>query len=206
MKFKIASMFLVLGLAQMQFACGQEYQQRDKGGQQGSPFQEQLPATQNKEELEKKFSESLANVTLQGHYTTGGETGAAPREDKYQIESATKISGDMWLLKVRIQYGGHDVSAPLPLRVVWSGDTPVITLDKMNIPGFGTFTARVMFFQGRYTGMWDGVGHGGILYGTITKNKPADAKDKPTESKDKPAEVKDKPAEPAKEKEASGGK
>jgi len=60
---------------------------------------------------------------------------------------------------------------------VWAGDTPVITLDNMTVPGFGAFTARVMIFEGRYTGIWDGAGHGGVMVGTITKQQ-AD-KDRP---------------------------
>ena len=37
------------------------------------------------------------------------------------------------------------------------------------MPGFGQFTARVKIFDGKYSGMWDGGNHGGMLFGKITK-------------------------------------
>jgi hypothetical protein len=126
-----------------------------------------LPA---KEELEKKFQETLSGATLTGHFTSGKGDAASAKEEKYAIESVTKLPGsDVWLFKARIQYGNHDATVPLPLRVVWAGDTPVITLDKFPVPGFGTFTARVMIFDGKYAGTWDGGNHGGMLFGKITK-------------------------------------
>ena len=121
-------------------------------------------------ELEKKFQDALTGATLQGHFTSNrDENGTSPKEDKYSITSVTKMQGDVWLFNTRIQYGAHDITLPLPLRVVWAGDTPVITLDKMPVPGMGSFTARVMIFDRKYAGMWDGGDHGGLLYGKITK-------------------------------------
>jgi hypothetical protein len=131
----------------------------------------------SQEELEKNFQDSLKGATLQGHFTNSrDENGAASKEEKYSIASVTKLQGDVWLFNARIQYGAHDLTLPLPLHVVWAGDTPVITLDKVPVPGMGTFTARVMIFDGKYAGMWDGGDHGGLLYGKITKDKEA-AKD-----------------------------
>ena len=121
-------------------------------------------------ELEKKFQETLSGATLQGHFTNNrDEKETSPKEDKYTIQSVTKMQGDVWLFTSRIQYGTHDVTLPLPLRVVWAGDTPVITLDKVPVPGMGSFTARVMIFDNQYAGMWDGGDHGGLLYGKIVK-------------------------------------
>jgi hypothetical protein len=129
-------------------------------------------AQPTKKELEKKFQETLSGATLTGHFTSGKEDAAAAKEEKYTIDSVTKVpGGDRWLFNARIQYGGHDVTLPLLLRVVWAGDTPVITLDKFSVPGFGQFTARVMIFDGKYSGMWDGGNHGGLLYGKITKEE-----------------------------------
>ena len=97
------------------------------------------------------------------------------KEDKYTIESVTKGPGDLWWFKARIQYGGHDVTVPsLPLKVLWAGDTPVITVDKMPFPGLGTYTARVLIYDNKYVGTWDGANHGGTLFGKIVK---AEAKD-----------------------------
>jgi hypothetical protein len=147
-----------------------------KGDQKQQPAaQEKAAQVLGKEELEKRFSEMLSGVTLKGRFTSDRNDTAPAHEDQYDIQSVTKVLGDYWLFQVRIKYGNHDRTLPLPLRVVWAGDTPVITLDNMTVPGFGAFTARVMIFEGRYTGIWDGAGHGGVMVGTITKKQAAPA-------------------------------
>jgi hypothetical protein len=143
----------------------------------------QLPAapadakskTPKREELEKAFAERMSGAALVGHFTDRTrENAKLPREEKYTLGKVSKLTGDYWLFSARIQYGEHDVTLPLSLRVVWAGDTPVITLDKAPIPGFGTFTCRVMIFGDQYAGTWDGGDHGGHLFGKIVR---ADKKD-----------------------------
>jgi hypothetical protein len=146
--------------------------------------QEQVPNLA-KEELEKKFQETLDGATLVGRFTSarkGKSDGGG--EEKYKIDSVKKIGGDLWLFTARIQYGNHDATVPLPLRVLWAGDTPVITLDKFPVPGFGTFSARVMIYDNQYAGMWDGGNHGGLLSGKITKDaKPENSPGKSADAK-----------------------
>jgi hypothetical protein len=137
--------------------------------------QEEIPSL-TKAELEKKFGETLNGATLTGRFTAGkGDKGDGGGQEKYVIDSAKKLAGDYWLITARIQYGNHDATVPLPLRVLWAGDTPVITLDKFPVPGFGTFSARVLIYDNKYAGTWDGGNHGGVLSGKISKEKPADA-------------------------------
>jgi hypothetical protein len=129
----------------------------------------------NRAELEKAFAEKMSGAALVGHFTDRTrENAKLPREEKYTLGKVSKLAGDYWLFSARIQYGDHDVTLPLSLRVVWAGDTPVITLDKAPIPGFGTFTCRVMIFGDQYAGTWDGGDHGGHLFGKIVR---ADKKD-----------------------------
>jgi len=118
---------------------------------------------------EKAFGELLTGATLEGNFTSRDrEGGKLPAPEKYTLGKVSKIKDDLWNFETRIQYGKTDVTIPLALRVVWSGDTPVITLDKVAIPGIGTFTCRVMFFDKQYAGMWDGGGnHGGLLFGKV---------------------------------------
>ena len=123
-------------------------------------------------ELEKQFAETMTGATLVGNFTTGEvKPDTKLREERYTISKAEKLKGDYWLISTRIQYGDHDVTLPLPLRVVWSGDTPVITLDDLPVPGMGTFTARVLVFKNQYAGTWSGKDHGGHLFGRIEKEK-----------------------------------
>ena len=51
----------------------------------------------NQAELDQKFQETLSGATLQGHFTNNrDEKGAAAKEDKYLIQSVTKMKDDMW--------------------------------------------------------------------------------------------------------------
>ena len=124
--------------------------------------------------LEREFERALSGVVFRGYYTTAGrEQKQGLKEEKYTIAGVRKLEGDKWLFQVRIQYGEHDVSLPLALDVLWAGDTPVITLTDLPVPGLGTFTARVAVYRGQYAGTWDGGAepdggrHGGHLFGRI---------------------------------------
>lgn len=164
--------FLAAACVGLGIAIGTGYPARADDMPMGN---EKAAAAPSKAELEKKFQETLSGATLVGHFTEKGEAGGKlPKEEKYTIESVTKLQGDYWLFKSRIQYGDHDVTLPLPLRVLWAGDTPVITLDKVPVPGLGTFTARVMIYDGQYAGSWSGGDHGGLLFGKVVKEKKND--------------------------------
>jgi len=122
-------------------------------------------------ELEKQFQKTLSGATLVGSFTvTGGEKDRALREERYTISKVTRGQGDFWVFHCRVQYGDRDVTVPLPLEVKWAGDTPVITLTKLELPQLGTYTARVMIYNGKYAGTWSASDHGGHLFGTIEKN------------------------------------
>jgi hypothetical protein len=124
--------------------------------------------------LEKQFEETLSNAVMKGSFTVTGRDDKKLSEEKYTLGKVSKLKDDFWLFNVRIQYGDKDATLPLPLEVKWAGDTPVITLTKMPIPGFGTFTARVVIYENHYAGFWSGGDHGGHLFGTIEKAKPAE--------------------------------
>lgn len=113
------------------------------------------------------FEEALHEVVLVGHFTIiGSENQAA--EERYEIRSVSKLpEGNYWLFRCRIQYGDHDLTVPLPLEVNWAGDTPVITLDEVSIPGMGEFSARVVIDGDCYAGIWRHGEAGGHLFGVI---------------------------------------
>lgn len=131
------------------------------------------PAKLSQTDLEKGFEESLSGSVFRGYFTLRGkEQKDGLKEEKYTITSVKKLPGDdeLWVFNVRIQYGDHDVTLPLTLQVKWAGDTPIITLTDMLIPGLGKFTSRVVVYRGQYAGTWDGGGeHGGHLFGKIEK-------------------------------------
>ena len=119
--------------------------------------------------LEEDFRKSMSGVTLLGHFTLGEDSNL--REEKYKIKKVSKISGGLWLFQVRIQYGSHDVTVPLPLNVKWAGDTPVITLTDLSIPGLGTYTARVIIYRDQYAGTWSAGKVKGQLFGRIVREQ-----------------------------------
>ena len=122
---------------------------------------------------ESAFREMMSDVTLVGYFTmNGAENSGKLREEKYTIRQVTKMKGDYWLFFARVEYGGRDVTVPLPLEVKWAADTPIITLTDMKLPKLGTYTARVVIYRGQYAGTWSGGSHGGQMFGSIIKNNP----------------------------------
>ena len=138
-------------------------------------------AEADKKELYKKLETMLTNTKLVGRFTITGKDDM-PKEE-YTILSATKMEqGELWLVKARIQYGGKDITVPMPLEILWAGKTPVITLDKLTIPGLGTFSSRVVIADGKYAGTWQHDAVGGHLFGLLEKVKE-EKSEKPEEAK-----------------------
>ena len=123
----------------------------------------------SQEKREQALARLLSGAVFEGQYTVEDARGRRTGQDRYTIEQAKKLRGNYWLLVVRIQYDGKDVKVPLTLPVLWAGQTPVITLDKLPVPGLGTFSARVVIHGDRYAGTWDAGDHGGHLWGRIRR-------------------------------------
>lgn len=138
----------------------------------------------DQESLERAFAEKLSGAVFAGSYsvTQGGEEKPAQME-KYTIAKVSKVKDDYWLFSARIQYGKNDVTVPMTLQVKWAGDTPVITLTDLTIPGLGTFTSRVMIYGDRYAGTWQHDKTGGHLWGRIEKPATKEGGDKPSNGK-----------------------
>jgi hypothetical protein len=130
-------------------------------------------AEPDRAQLEQKFKELMTGATFNGRWCMlrDGKLGEE-REEKYTIEGASKSGGDVWLIYARIQYGNKDVRVPVPVRLLWAGDTPVITLDNVSLPGLGTYSARVLVYDKTYAGTWSAGDHGGMLHGVIEKSSP----------------------------------
>lgn len=129
---------------------------------------------------EDALAEMLSGATLDGSFTvTGpGRDAAQLSREKYTLGTvkkidAKKLDGKLWLIPARIQYGGKDAQLPITLPIEWAGDTPVVVVDNVGLPGFGTVSARVMFFADHYAGYWQHGDAGGHLFGTIHHAKAA---------------------------------
>lgn len=139
-------------------------------------------------ELEAKLSKMLSGATLEGSFTHSGPGADSSKlaREKYTLGEVKKLAGDVWQFPTRIQYGGHDVTLPIMLPIRWAGDTPLVVVDEVTLPGLGTFSARVLFFEGHYAGYWKHGDHSGNLFGEIRAAGTATEKDKAGEgSKEK---------------------
>lgn len=132
------------------------------------------PPVAKQEDRFAKLEKALTGVTLLGHSTTTGGKETKLEPDRYDLQSVKHLGDDRWLFTARIRYGENDVTVPLALPVRWAGDTPVIAVDNMGIPGLGTYTARVMIYADHYAGFWSGGDHGGHLFGVIERVKRND--------------------------------
>ena len=121
-------------------------------------------------ERDEAFRKLVTNVTLSGHFTLDGADETRLEREEYAITGAVKLgNGDYWALTSRITYGDVDLTVPVPVQVKWAGDTPVITVDSVKIPGLGTFSARVLLDGARYAGTWSHDEKGGHLFGVIER-------------------------------------
>ncbi len=140
-------------------------------------------------ELEAKLSKMLSGATLEGSFTSSGP-GSEPTKlarEKYTLGEVKKLAGDIWQFPTRIQYGGTDVTLPILLPIRWAGDTPIVVVDEVSLSGFGSVSARVLFFDGHYAGYWKHGEHSGNLFGEIHAAGEKRASEKENSSKDAPA-------------------
>lgn len=134
--------------------------------------------------LEKKFEDSLTNASMEGVFTVDGmKSDKPPLKDVYKIESCKKSGGDVWIITAFI--GHSNVKLPVPVEVRWAGDTAVIMLTDVGLPGMpGKFSTRLLIDGQRYAGTWSHDKVGGHMWGTLgktpTEKSKDDAKDKST--------------------------
>jgi hypothetical protein len=131
-------------------------------------------AQDNQLPREQRIANYLTGAKFVGSYTIDSKGLSDAKEETYTISKAEKLPAeDMYRLTARIQYGDTDGEFPMELKILWAGNTPVITLDQVWIPGLGTFSARVLILNGRYSGTWDHDAVGGHLIGRIVKEPTA---------------------------------
>lgn len=118
-----------------------------------------------------EFEEYLSNSKLTGVFTIDGKPLEKLEAETYEIKSAKKLDGydSLWEIVARIKYGDKDIEVPVELNIEWVGRTPVMVMDSMAIPGLGTFSARVLFHDKKYSGTWKHDNHGGHLFGRVEK-------------------------------------
>jgi len=161
---------LVLPLMAVSLAHAQEEEDVDALQEAAYVAQEADQDSDATTDREQRLAEYLNGIKFVGKFTIDGKDDAAPKTEEYTISKCEKLDQkDMYRLTARIKYGDVDSEVPLELKILWSGTTPVITMDSFWIPGMGTFDARVMIHKGRYAGTWQHDAVGGHMYGMLKK-------------------------------------
>jgi hypothetical protein len=125
---------------------------------------EETPESERRAALEAM----MKGVRLVGSSTSFGEQGITGTEE-YAIEKASHLGGDRWLLHATLKLGSRELTVPVPVTILWAGDTPVITLTDLSIPGLGSYSARVLLFRDHYSGTWTGADGGGHVFGDVRR-------------------------------------
>ena len=131
---------------------------------------------------EQAFEESMRGTVLDGHFTLvrldgdpsgaeGGGDAARLRSERYEIEKVVKRSANVWTFHARIQFGNTDVTLPVPVKLTWADDTPVVSVTDLGLPGLGSYTARGLFYGDSYAGTWSGGTHGGSMFGRLERTE-----------------------------------
>ena len=122
--------------------------------------------------LEAEFARKMSGVRMVGTYTDDARpAGSAPEEDGYVIEKVTKLEDGRWRFDAKISFRTVEMTIPFTLDVEWAGDTPVICVTDMGVPGLGTYTARILIYGDEYAGTWRGKRHGGHMFGRIVRDE-----------------------------------
>ena len=131
----------------------------------------------------EKFTNLLTGAKFKGSFTLDDKPLNELQEEEYDIEKVEKMpDADLWSIKARIKYGKKDFTVPVPIYVKWAGETPVLTMDKITLPGFGTFSARVVLHVDKYAGTWQHDDKGGHLFGRIILAKSSGTEAKASET------------------------
>ncbi len=133
-------------------------------------------ADTDQNQREAEFSSRMEKTVLVGVFTIDGlKSDAVPKEERYEINSVVKMTGNQWVFTARVKYMKFDSTLPITVPVEWAGDTPMVALTDASLPGLGDgFSCRVIFHGNRYAGTWQHGPVGGHMFGRIEKQ--ADSK------------------------------
>jgi hypothetical protein len=128
------------------------------------------PTADEQAERDREFETMMTNVSLVGQSTMFGSEGISGKEE-YVIDKVSRVAGDRWLFHTTMKLGSGEVSVPIPITILWAGDTPVITVTDLSIPGMGSYSARVLLYRDHYAGTWLGAEAGGHVFGDIVRRE-----------------------------------
>ena len=121
-------------------------------------------------DAERQFTERMKGVSLVGQFTVTGREDRPGNPERYDISSVEKVGDDLWRFNARIRYGQVDSTLPVVVPMRFNGDTPMISMTDLALPGMGSFTVRLIFYGDQYVGTWLAGGKiGGHMFGKIER-------------------------------------
>jgi hypothetical protein len=124
------------------------------------------------------FATKMNGARLIGKFsvwTPQGEQVPA-QDDSYNVSELTRGDGDTWVFRYTMSYGGgNKLTVPIPVTVLWAGDTPVLTMTDQAVQGLGVFSVRVLIYGDRYAGTWQSPMAGGHMWGRVETGAAAPA-------------------------------
>lgn len=163
---------LSLGLNSIQAQTPTDGQKDSKPGQSSATDAAKAPSAAEKQlpaDPEERFKFLFTKSFLSGRWAPlrEGALGEERSGDKYNIVSAVKGEGDNWIISAKMKYGDREFVMPIPVKMKFTGDVAILTVDNLQIPNGGNYTARLLIYDRTYSGTWKGQRGGGMLYGTI---------------------------------------
>jgi hypothetical protein len=124
---------------------------------------------------ERHFVERMRESVLVGWFTTDGDASHAANPERYEIASVEKVGDDLWRFNATMNCCGITGAMPVVVPLRWADDTPMIAMTDTTLPGMGTFTVRLFFYEDRYAGTWHHGERRGQMHGRIERRPQAGA-------------------------------
>lgn len=116
------------------------------------------------------FAEMVADSTWESSWHAKGEDGLDEGgQNRYRIIRAQKVNGDDWIILGEFELQGKQVRLPLPAKVFWADDTPVLSMTGLPLPGEPLFTVRILFKGDMFSGVFQSNQLSGALVGMKVK-------------------------------------
>jgi hypothetical protein len=127
-------------------------------------------AQADRADQEEKLHAMLEGARLIGQFSVvgaGGAVASPPQAEQYAVSRLERDDQGRWVFNVSMSYGTQQHTMPVPVTIEWAGDTPMITMTEQTVEGLGTFSARVLLYDGLYAGTWKHGQFGGHMWGRI---------------------------------------
>jgi hypothetical protein len=118
---------------------------------------------------ERLFVERMRESALVGVFTTEGDPDRTASPERYEIDSVEKVNDELWRFNATMNCCGITGAMPIAVPLRWAGDTPMIAMTDTTLPGLGTFTVRLFFYEDRYAGTWQHGPRRGQMHGRIER-------------------------------------